>query len=69
MQENEAKSWTFKAEDIFEDIPTDPENCLMKIPEEVSNAIGLVPGDRVKILWGDQGTIIIEKAKETDAKE
>ena len=69
MQENEAKSWTFKAEDIFEDIPTDPANCLMKIPEEVANTIGLVPGDRVKILWGDQGTIIIEKAKETDAKE
>ena len=41
----------------------------MKIPEEVANAIGLVPGDKVRILWGDQGTIIIEKAKETDAKE
>jgi bifunctional DNA-binding transcriptional regulator/antitoxin component of YhaV-PrlF toxin-antitoxin module len=41
----------------------------MTIPEEVSNAIGLVPGDRVKILWGDQGTIIIQKAKETDAEE
>jgi len=69
MQENEAKSWTFKAEDIFEDIPTDPANCLMKIPEEVSKAIGLVPGDRIKVLWGEQGTIIIEKAKETDGKE
>jgi hypothetical protein len=69
MDEPVKKSWTFKAEDIFEDIPTDPANCNMKIPEEVANAIGLVPGDKVRILWGDQGTIIIEKAKETDGKE
>lgn len=69
MAEKEAKTWTFKAEDIFEDIPTDPQNCLMKIPEEVSKQIGLVPGDKVKVLWGDQGTIIIEKVKETDGKE
>lgn len=69
MAENKTKSWTFKAEDIFEDIPTDPENCNMKIPQEVADAIGLVPGDKVKILWGDQGTIIIEKAKDADAEE
>lgn len=62
MDEIEKKSWTFKAEDIFEDIPTDPENCNMKIPEEVAAAIGLMPGDRVKILMGDQGTVIIQKA-------
>lgn len=62
MVSNQTKSWTFQAKDIFEDIPTDPENCLMTIPEEVSAAIGIVPGDRVKILLGDQGTLIIQKA-------
>lgn len=62
MAENKTKSWTFKAEEIFEDIPDDLENCNMKIPEEVADAIGLVPGDRVKILMGDQGTVIIQKA-------
>lgn len=69
MAEKEAKTWTFKVEDIFEDIPEDPANCMMKIPEEVSSQIGLVPGDKVKVLWGDQGTIIIEKVKETDGEE
>lgn len=69
MAEKEAKTWTFKVEDIFEDIPEDPKNCLMKIPEEVSAQIGLVPGDKVKVLWGDQGTIIIEKVKETDGEK
>jgi hypothetical protein len=66
MTEN--KTWTYKVEDIFEDIPDDPKNVNMKIPEEVANEIGLVPGDSIKILWGDQGTIIIEKVKEEDAE-
>lgn len=66
MTEN--KTWTYKVEDIFEDIPNDPKNVNMKIPEEVANEIGLVPGDSIKILWGDQGTIIIEKVKEEDAE-
>jgi|TARA_B110000977_G_scaffold180030_1_gene239222 hypothetical protein len=58
---SEQKQWTFKVEDIFEDIPDDPENVTMTIPEEIQKAAGIHPGDTVKILWGDQGTIIIEK--------
>jgi len=53
--------WTFKAEDIFEEIPEDPKNVNMTIPQEVADVVGLVPGDPIKIKWGDQGTIIIEK--------
>jgi hypothetical protein len=63
------KSWTFKAEDIFEDIPDDPENVNMSLPPEVCEAVGLEPGDKIKILWGDQGTIIIEKLEETYGEE
>jgi hypothetical protein len=55
------KSWTFKAEEIFEDIPDDPKNINMKIPDEVADAAGLHPGDSIKVSWGDQGTVIIEK--------
>jgi hypothetical protein len=58
---SEQKQLTFKVEDIFEDIPDDPENVTMTIPEEIQKAAGIHPGDTVKILWGDQGTIIIEK--------
>ena len=58
---SEQKQWTFKVEDIFEDILDDPENVTMTIPEEIQKAAGIHPGDTVKILWGDQGTIIIEK--------
>lgn len=62
---SETKTWTFKAEDIFEDIPNDLENVNMTIPPEVAEAVGLKPGDSVKVLWGDQGTIIIEKVDKT----
>jgi hypothetical protein len=59
--------WIFKAEDIFSDIPDDSENVVMKIPDEVAEKAGLVPGDKLRILSGDQGTIIIEKlGEETD---
>lgn len=60
----EQNTWTFKVEDIFEDIPNDPENVNMKIPEEVAEKAGFKPGDKIKVLWGDQGTVIIEKIKE-----
>ena len=61
---NEQKTWTFKMEEIFEDIPDNPEEVLMKIPEEVCEKVGLVPGDKIKVLVGDQGTLIIEKLKD-----
>lgn len=60
----EKKQWVYKVEDIFEDIPNDPKNVNMNIPQEIADTIGLKPGDPIKILWGDQGTIIIEKIKE-----
>jgi hypothetical protein len=68
MEEN--KTWTFKVEEIFEDIPDDPENIIMNIPEEIREAAGLKEGDPIRILWGDQGTIRIEKItqEEYDAK-
>ena len=65
----EKKTWTFKAEDIFEDIPDDLENINMNIPEEIAEAAGLKPGDPIKILWGDQGTIIIEKLEKDNSGE
>lgn len=61
---NQAKRYIYSAEEIFEDIPDDPENVNMKIPEEIAEEVGIKPGDTVRILWGDQGTIIIEKVKE-----
>ena len=67
----ENKTYTFKAEDIFEDIPDDPEHINMKIPEEIQELMGIVPGDTVRVLWGDKGTIVMEKVeeKETDVQE
>ena len=68
MEKNK-NQWIFKAEEIFEDIPEDPENVNMKIPDEIAEAAGLKPGDPIKILWGDQGTIIIEKLKDDSGEE
>jgi frataxin-like iron-binding protein CyaY len=67
----ETSTFTYKVEDIFEDIPNDLENVLMNIPPEVSDKMGLVPGDVIKIEVGDQGTIIITKVenKENSGKE
>ena len=61
---NDTKTFTFKQEDIFQDIPDDPENVNMTIPPEIMEAQGWKEGDNLRILWGDQGTIIIEKVEE-----
>ena len=63
MSENQ---WLFKVEDIFEDIPGDSDNVLMNIPPEISKKMGWQPGDTLKILIGDQGTVIIEKVEEKE---
>ncbi len=61
MSEEQARTWVFDKEEIFKEITDDPDNTLMTIPPEVSEAVGLTPGDTVKIEIGDQGTMIINK--------
>ena len=39
----------YKVEDIFEDDPDNPENVLMKIPDEIAEKMGWKPGDVLKI--------------------
>lgn len=63
------KTWTYKIEDIFEDVPDNPEEVIMNLPPEVAEEVGLKPGDKIKILVGDQGTLVIEKIKEDDGEE
>lgn len=54
----------YKQEEIFEEIPGDSEQVLMKIPDEIAEAAGIKPGDNIKVSWGDQGTIIITKVED-----
>jgi hypothetical protein len=54
----------YKVEDIFEDIPGDEKQVIMKIPEEIMEAQGWKEGTKIRVKWGDQGTIIIEEVKE-----
>ena len=63
MSEEQNNKWEFKQEDIFQDIPGDPDNVNMTIPPEIMEKMGWKEGDTIKVLLGDQGTIIIEKAE------
>lgn len=40
---------TYHSNEIFEDIPGDPENVTMKIPPEVYEKMGWKEGDLLKI--------------------
>ena len=55
------KMLEFKVEDIFQDIPGDEKMMNMKIPDEIMESQGWKEGDNLRIEWGDQGTIRIEK--------
>ncbi|MEK9805403.1 MAG: hypothetical protein VW551_03825 [Euryarchaeota archaeon] len=61
-----SKTFTYKAEEIFEDIPGDDENILMNIPQEILDEKGWVEGTNLKFEIGDQGTVIITEVKEND---
>jgi hypothetical protein len=56
----ETKKLVFNVEDIFEEIPDDPENIILKFPPEVLNHNGWKEGDTLNIEIKD-GEIIITK--------
>ena len=51
---------TFLVEDIFEDIPGDPDNVIMKIPPEICEQNGWKEGDTLNIVV-ENGALIITK--------
>lgn len=59
MEENE--KFIFTAEDIFQEIEGDPENVMMKFPDEVLALTGWKEGDTLDIKVED-GKIIVTKA-------
>jgi len=53
-------SLKFNVEDIFEDIPGDPDNVIMKFPPEVLELTGWKEGDTLNITV-ENGAISIQK--------
>lgn len=51
---------TFTVDDIFEDIPGDPDNVVMKIPPEVIEQTGWKEGDTLRIEL-QEGSIVLSK--------
>lgn len=51
---------TYTAEEIFQDIPGDPDNCIMKIPDEICERLGWKEGDTIDIK-AEEGRIILTK--------
>lgn len=51
---------TFNVEDIFEEIPGDPDNVLMKFPPELLEHTGWKEGDVLDIKIED-GAIVVTK--------
>jgi len=60
-----SKVITYKVEDIFQDIEGDEDNVLMNIPPEISEKMGWVEGDTLKITVED-GNLTIVKVEETN---
>jgi AbrB family looped-hinge helix DNA binding protein len=54
---------TYNVEDIFEDIPDDPDHVLFKIPPEISEKLGLKEGDQVDVKQEGESLIITKISK------
>lgn len=53
-------SLVFNAEDIFEEIPGDPDNVILKFPPEIIEQTGWQPGDTLDIKL-ENGAIVVTK--------
>lgn len=62
-------SKTYKQEEIFQDIPGDPDNVNMTIPPEVCEAAGIKEGDTVKIEINKEGHMVIIKVEEPNGEQ
>lgn len=51
---------TFNAEEIFEEIPGDPDNVILKFPPELLERTGWKDGDTLNITVQD-GALVITK--------
>lgn len=60
-----SKSYTFDAKEILINDPNDPNHSILQIPDHIMKEQGWGPGTEVKVLLGDQGTIIIQEVKKT----
>lgn len=54
------ESLTFNAEDIFEEIPGDPDNVILKFPPEVLAQTGWKEGDTLDISI-ENDAIVVKK--------
>jgi len=50
---------TYKYEDLFKQ--NENGEAELFLPPALSEELGLQPGDNLRILLGDQGTVILEK--------
>lgn len=56
--------YTYKVEDIFQDIDNDPENVMMTIPPEICEELGWKVGDTLLIeTMEDKQCISIKKVE------
>lgn len=58
--EQDNEKFIFTAEDIFQEIPGDPDNVMMKFPDEVLELTGWKEGDTLDIKVED-GKIVVTK--------
>lgn len=58
--DNDKEKFIFTAEDIFQEIPGDPDNVMLKFPDEVLALTGWKEGDILDIKLED-GKIVIKK--------
>lgn len=53
-------TYTFKAEEIFEEIEGDPDNVMMKLPPEICELQGWKEGDTINIKV-ENGAMVLSK--------
>ena len=60
---------TYTYEDIFEDIPGDPDNVIMKFPPELEKELGWLINDTINITLDGNSIVLSNISHQTREKD
>lgn len=61
----DVNTYTYKVDEIFENIPGDPDNVIMKIPPELEKELGWLVDDTINITLDGNSIILSNISHQT----
>ena len=65
----DVNTYTYKVDEIFENIPGDPDNVIMKFPPELEKELGWLINDTINITLDGNSIVLSNISHQTREKD